>query len=105
MFDPVKESFYFISVFIQVPINKPGLFGTRAGRNNYFGAGSCYQLSKPAAIIPFIRYYCAGLILSQQCFCLLVIGALTWTKNNPSGVAQSIAADMDLGTETTAATT
>ncbi len=54
---------------------------------------------------PFIRYYCAGLILSQQCFCLLVIGALTWTKNNPSGVAQSIAADMDLGTETTAATT
>ncbi len=105
MFDPVKESFYFISVFIQVPINQPGLSCVRAGRNDYFGADSCYYLSKPAAIIPFVRYYGSGLIISQQCFCLLVIGALARAKNNPSGVAQSIAADMDLGTETAPTTT
>ncbi len=103
--DAIKESFYFISVFIEVFINASGVVGILSGRNYHLSLTFFDKSSKDLAVISFVSYHGSGLILTQKSLSLAMIRILSWRQDKTSGVAKSITSHMQLGRKATPATT
>src|SRR5690349_4235507 len=105
MFQPVKETFYLVSVGIQILIIDPLLEPVSFGWNHYLSSCLLNKSNQPITIIGFISYYSPGLFIFNQFCSHLQIMYLSACEHYASGIPQGIYTYMDFTAVATPATT
>lgn len=97
VFHSVKEPLDPVTVLVEILVDEAGLLCVGAGGDHHLSAQLSNGFGKGAAVVAFVGHHRPGHVLCQQRLGLFVVRLLPRGENEPAGVAQGIAAGMDLG--------